>query len=232
MIANSNSNSEGCALIGWCDASLSLNWKVLNLLLIRKFVPGNKGAKRKIVNHQIFEKAKNLFKKVISINKNIPEVYNNLGSILLNEKNFKEAIKYFNQAITLNPKLSVAYLNLGIIYQKINEFKMAEKNYLQSILLNKDNLTALYNLGNLYSDNNDLVNAEKYFRRSIDLKPDMEQAYRNLFFIFDRSLNQPKLLKELYNTKHVTLWFFLIKASTKWEPMNPSEPVTRFFFFI
>ena len=148
------------------------------------------------INLGNFEKAKNLFKKVISINKNIPEVYNNLGSIFLNEKNFKEAIKYFNEAITLNPKLSVAYLNLGLIYQKINDFKMAEKNYLQSILLNKDNVTAHYNLGNLYSDNDDLNNAEKYFRCSIDLKPDMEQAYKNLFFIFDRS-NQHKKLKDI-----------------------------------
>ena len=39
------------------------------------------------INQGNFEKAKNLFKKVISINNNIPEVYNNLGSIYLNEKN-------------------------------------------------------------------------------------------------------------------------------------------------
>jgi len=156
------------------------------------------------INQGNFEKAKNLFKKVISINNNMPEVYNNLGSIFLNEKNFKEAIKYLNQAVKLNPKLSIAYFNLGIIYQKINDFKMAEKNYLQSILLNKDNVTALYNLGNLYSGNDDLDNAEKYFRRSIDLKPNMEQAYRNLFFIFDRS-NQHKKLKDILDLAKINL---------------------------
>ena len=156
------------------------------------------------INQGNFEKAKNLFKKVISINNNLPEVYNDLGSIFLNEKNFKEAIKYLNQAVKLNPKLSIAYLNLGIIYQKINDFKMAEKNYLQSILLNKDNITALYNLGNLYNDNNDLDNAEKYFRLSINLKPNMEQAYRNLFFIFDRS-NQHEKLKDILNLAKINL---------------------------
>ena len=156
------------------------------------------------INQGNFEKAKNLFKKVISINNNLPEVYNDLGSIFLNEKNFKEAIKYLSQAVKLNPKLSIAYLNLGVIYQNINDFKMAEKNYLQSILLNKDNITALYNLGNLYNDNNDLDNAEKYFRLSINLKPNMEQAYRNLFFIFDRS-NQHEKLKDILNLAKINL---------------------------
>jgi len=156
------------------------------------------------INQGNFENAKNLFKKVISLNNNIPEVYNNLGSIFLNEKNFKESIKYLNQAIKLNPKLSIAYFNLGVIYQKLNDFKMAENNYLQSIFLNKDNLIALYNLGNLYSNNNYLDNAEKYFRKSIDLKPDMEQAYRNLFFIFDRS-NQHTKLKDVLDLAKVNL---------------------------
>jgi len=165
------------------------------------------------INQGNFEKAKNLFKKVISINNNIPEVYNNLGSIYLNEKNFKEAIKYLNQAIKLNPKLSIAYLNLGIIYQKVNDFKLAEKNYLQSILFNKDNLLALFNLGNLYSDNDNLENAEKYYKQLIDLKPNMEQAYRNLFFIFDRS-NQHKKLKDLLDLAKMNL---------------PNHPIVDFF---
>jgi tetratricopeptide (TPR) repeat protein len=165
------------------------------------------------INQGNFEKAKNLFKKVISINNNIPEVYNNLGSIYLNEKNFKEAIKYLNQAIKLNPKLSIAYLNLGIIYQKVNDFKLAEENYLQSILFNKYNLLALFNLGNLYSDNDNLENAEKYYKQLIDLKPNMEQAYRNLFFIFDRS-NQHKKLKDLLDLAKMNL---------------PNHPIVDFF---
>mgnify|MGYP001255651356 FL=1 len=165
------------------------------------------------INQGNFEKAKKLFKKVISINNNIPEVYNNLGSIYLNEKNFKEAIKYLNQAIKLNPKLSIAYLNLGIIYQKVNDFKLAEENYLQSILFNKDNLLALFNLGNLYSDNDNLENAEKYYKQLIDLKPNMEQAYRNLFFIFDRS-NQHKKLKDLLDLAKMNL---------------PNHPIVDFF---
>lgn len=165
------------------------------------------------INQRNFEKAKNLFKKVISINSNMPEVYNNLGSVLLNENNFKEAIRYLKLAIKLNPKLSIAYFNLGIIYQKINDFKSAEINYLQSILLNKDNVIALYNLGNLYSDNDNLENAEKYYMRTIELKPNMEQAYRNLFFIFDRS-NQHKKLKDILDLAKINL---------------PNRPIVDFF---
>ena len=38
------------------------------------------------VNQGNFEKAKNLFKKVISINNNIPEVYNNLFNLFKRKK--------------------------------------------------------------------------------------------------------------------------------------------------
>ena len=41
-----------------------------------------------------FSKAKDLFEKIISINKNIPEVYNNLGIIYMNNKRI---FQYFDQ---------------------------------------------------------------------------------------------------------------------------------------
>jgi tetratricopeptide (TPR) repeat protein len=88
-----------------------------------------------------------------------------------------------------------------------------KKNYLQSILFNKDNLLALFNLGNLYSDNDNLENAEKYYKQLIDLKPNMEEAYRNLFFIFDRS-NQHKKLKDLLDLAKMNL---------------PNHPIVDFF---
>ena len=143
-----------------------------------------------------FGKAKDLFEKIISINKNIPEVYNNLGIIYMNDNNFEKAKECFNNSINLNPKFSIAFCNLGMAYYKTGNFKLSEINYNKSISLDKKNVVAHFNLGNLYKDMNDLINAEKYYNFALDLKPDMLQVYKNLFFIFYKS-NQFKKLKEI-----------------------------------
>ena len=143
-----------------------------------------------------YNKAKDFFKKVISINKNIPEVHNNLGLINLNLNNLKESEESFNKAIKLKPEFSLAFSNLGIVHNRLGNFKKSEENYLQSIFLDKKNFITHYNLGNLYKDQNDLVNAEKYYKSALDLKPDMIETYKNLFFIYNRS-NQLSKLEEI-----------------------------------
>jgi len=143
-----------------------------------------------------FGKAKDLFEKIISINKNIPEVHNNLGIIYMNDSNFEKAKECFNNSINLNPKFSIAFCNLGMVYYKTGNFELSETNYNKSISLDKKNIVAYFNLGNLYKDKNDLINAEKYYNFALDLKPDMLHVYKNLFFIFYKS-NQFKKLKEI-----------------------------------
>ena len=143
-----------------------------------------------------FDDAKNLFKKAITLNKDIPEIHNNLGMVYLNLNDYEHAIKCFKNAIKLKPEFSVVFCNLAIAYDKLGNFKRSEENYLQSIFLDKKNFIAHYNLGNLYKDQNDLVNAEKYYKSALDLKPDMIETYKNLFFIYNRS-NQLRKLEEI-----------------------------------
>ena len=52
----------------------------------------------KALQNKDYVTAKKLLEKVILINKDIPEVYNNLGIICLNSKNVKDSINYFDQA--------------------------------------------------------------------------------------------------------------------------------------
>ena len=52
----------------------------------------------KAIQLRNLETAKDLLKKIIIINKNIPEVHSNLGTIYMNDNNFEEAKKCFNKA--------------------------------------------------------------------------------------------------------------------------------------
>ena len=156
----------------------------------------------KALQNKDYIAAKKLLEKIISINNNIPEVYNNLGIIYLNSKNLKDAINYFSQAIKLNSKFSMAYCNLALAYDKSNQFEKAGENYLKAIETDKKNTVAHFNIGNLYKFKGDLEKAEKYLNEAINLNPNMIMAYNNLFEIFDRS-NQFKKLEIILNKAKV-----------------------------
>jgi tetratricopeptide (TPR) repeat protein len=152
----------------------------------------------KALQNKDYVTAKKLLEKVIRINEDIPEVYNNLGIIYLNSKNIKNSINYFEQAIKLNPKFSMAYCNLGLAYNKISQFDKASENYLKAIESDSKNIVAYFNIGNLFKFKGDLDQAEKNFNKAINLNPNMIMAYNNLFEIFDRS-NQFKKLENILN---------------------------------
>ena len=152
----------------------------------------------KALKNKDYVTAKKILEKVILTNKDIPEVYNNLGIICLNSKNIKASINYFEQAIKLNPKFSMAYCNLGLAYNKISQFEKATENYLKAIESDQKNIVAYFNIGNLFKFKGDLDQAEKNFNKAINLNPNMIMAYNNLFEIFDKS-NQLKKLENILN---------------------------------
>ena len=149
-------------------------------------------------------KAKNILKKIISINNNIFEIHNNLGIVFLNLNELENSINHFEKAIELNPKFSVTYFNLGVVYEKLNNFKNSTKNYLKAIQLDKKNFNAYFNIGNLYKLENKINEAEKYLFQAIELNPNFIRAYNNLFEIFDRS-NQIEKFEKLLNLSKVNL---------------------------
>ncbi len=148
-----------------------------------------------------FKKAKELFEEVISINPNLPAVYNTLGNIELNLGNTDVSVELFQKAIELNPSFSGALCNLGLAFKRLKNEKFAIKNYLKSIKADSNNYIAYFNLGNLYKEKNDLDNAEKFLIKVIYLKPNMLEAYNNLFELYDKSNQLNKFDKFISNAK-------------------------------
>ena len=146
-------------------------------------------------------KAKKLFEDAISIDPNLPAVYNILGNIELNSGNAQGSIKLFQKAIELNPNFSGALCNLGLAFKRLKNEKSALENYFQAIDKDPKNFKAYFNLGNLYKEKNDLNNAEKFLLKTIDITPNMSEAYINLFELYDRSNQLNKLDDFLKNAK-------------------------------
>ena len=149
-----------------------------------------------------FKKAKKLFEEVISINPNLPAVYNTLGNIELNFGNLNESVKFFKKAIELKPNFSGALCNLGLAFKRLKNETFAINNYLKAIEVDPKNHIAYFNLGNLYKEKNDLDNAEKFFFKVIGLVPNMLEVYDNLFELYDKSNQLNKLNNFIKNTKN------------------------------
>ncbi len=107
-------------------------------------------------NNGMYENAKADFKKVISINPNIPGAYSYIGMIEVITGNYKEGIVYFEKYISLNENDAMAYNNIGYAYNSLNKPGLAESFYNKSLALDADLLLAYINRGWLY------ISLEKY----------------------------------------------------------------------
>jgi tetratricopeptide (TPR) repeat protein len=62
------------------------------------------------------EKAKSLYKKVVKIDPQNMQAFNNLGVIYMGEKNYKRAIMYFNNALDIKHDYVDAHYNLACLF--------------------------------------------------------------------------------------------------------------------
>jgi len=60
--------------------------------------------------------AKNLYEKVIKIDRKNVRALNNLGVIYMGRKDYKRAVKYFNEALNIKNKYVDAHYNLACLY--------------------------------------------------------------------------------------------------------------------
>jgi tetratricopeptide (TPR) repeat protein len=67
------------------------------------------------------EEAKELYRKVVKIDQNNVQAFNNLGVIYMGEKQYKRAIMRFNDALNIKHDYPDAYYNLACLYAQEND---------------------------------------------------------------------------------------------------------------
>jgi tetratricopeptide (TPR) repeat protein len=67
------------------------------------------------------EEAKELYRKVVKIDQNNVQAFNNLGVIYMGEKQYKRAIMHFNDALNIKHDYPDAYYNLACLYAQEND---------------------------------------------------------------------------------------------------------------
>jgi superkiller protein 3 len=103
------------------------------------------------------DKALEAFKKCLSLDKNYPIAFNNMGSVYLSkflktkERDvFQQALYHFKKAIELDPNYASAYNGLGAAYMQTGNIEGAIYCWEKAVQFDSGLSFALYNLGIAY----------------------------------------------------------------------------------
>ncbi len=127
-----------------------------------------------------FAEAVELWKKVLDIYSNDPDIHYNLALVYHEMKMFHEGLDCCTRAIAICPVYFRAFNLLGSIYSKMRRFEKAEKYIKSSLRFNANNLQALVNLGAICSILKKYPDAVKAFEKAISINPREARAYLGL----------------------------------------------------
>ncbi len=127
-----------------------------------------------------FDRAKEICRKILSINQDHSESLHLLGMVELQLGHFDVAIDLLNKAVKLFPE-QPSYLNaLGRAYRKASAWKDAVFYYEQAIKLNPLSVETYMELGDIFFEQKLFKKAAGFYESAVKLKPDSLELYNNL----------------------------------------------------
>ncbi len=124
--------------------------------------------------------AERAYKKVIRIQPDFFEAYNNLGNVLVDRKRFTEAINAYRKSLKLAPDHAMLMSNLGNALQLQGENQKAIQWFRKALAANPDYADAYSNLGNALKELDDLEEARESYNKAIKIDPANKEAYNGL----------------------------------------------------
>jgi Flp pilus assembly protein TadD/S1-C subfamily serine protease len=122
------------------------------------------------------------YNRVIALNPNYSEAYNNLGTLQENHfQNYPQALKEYSRAIEVNPNDAIAYNNRGALKtERFQDYQGALSDYNRAIAINPNYHEPYYNRGVLKKNHfRDDVGALADYDQAITLNTNDPDAYNN-----------------------------------------------------
>lgn len=135
------------------------------------------------------------YEAALAIERNLPEVFLNLGCIALDNDELPRAIQHLNQAITMDGSYARAFLNRGLAHFYRGYDAGAESDLLRACELDPQDPDALFALGRLYARQNRLGPAAERIALALERCPDyLEELLHDELFVELRKLSEVKRL--------------------------------------
>jgi len=114
------------------------------------------------------------YNKLLELNPNNSNAFNNIGYALLQQKKYQEAIPYFTKAIGIEPYSHYAYNNRGYCKLQLGDLDNAYADLHTSLDINPDNSYSWRNIGAYYLKLNELDKALRHFLDAEKIDPKTE----------------------------------------------------------
>jgi tetratricopeptide (TPR) repeat protein len=127
-----------------------------------------------------YKKARNLYEKALTQNRNDAEVLYMLGSIHGQTGRPDRAVDYFEQTIKLQPDAVVAYCALGAVLKQLKRYPQAEQAFRKAIGLKPDYQDAELELAGILLHQNKLGEAKELLQKIASQNPLCAEAFHGL----------------------------------------------------
>ncbi|MCR4430299.1 MAG: tetratricopeptide repeat protein [Tepidanaerobacteraceae bacterium] len=132
---------------------------------------------RKLLNLGDYDRAKEVFCKVIRREPANAEAYNKLGVISARLGDLEEAKNMFLKALEIKPDYSSAASNLGNIFFESGDMDKAEEYYKKAAAMDPDNPVPYNNLAVMYKKMKKIDKYVSYYKKSISLENRRQSEY-------------------------------------------------------
>ena len=126
-----------------------------------------------------YNNAYNCLIEAISLNKTIPNYFNNVGITLSELNKDEDAINNYKQALKLKPNYLDALINYAISLKKLKKFEDAIIFLNRSLNISPENHLIYNNLGNIFREIGNITKATECYEKAISLKNDYVEALNN-----------------------------------------------------
>ena len=140
--------------------------------------------------------AQRYFSLALKLYPNSPQVYNNLGVLMLVRGDVAAAERMFERALQVRPGYFAAYNNLGNIYMRRGEVDRAIGVVREAAEASPDNPYGFHALGRLYLRTDDSEAAEQVLRRALRIDRSFTEARHSLGRLYLRTGRSQEALEQ------------------------------------
>jgi GT2 family glycosyltransferase/acetyltransferase-like isoleucine patch superfamily enzyme/2-polyprenyl-3-methyl-5-hydroxy-6-metoxy-1,4-benzoquinol methylase/Tfp pilus assembly protein PilF len=120
------------------------------------------------------------FELILGIDKDNPEVHNDIGVLYFQQENIEKAIYHLQQAVKLDPENIDYKKNIADVYLQVGKAEEAIEYYRNILEKNPDDVEALLNMARLCSHVGLEKDAHLYLNKVLEIEPDNEYAKQNI----------------------------------------------------
>jgi tetratricopeptide (TPR) repeat protein/glycosyltransferase involved in cell wall biosynthesis len=120
------------------------------------------------------------YRKVLTLNPEHHDTYNNIAVAFHEQGRIDEAIPYYERVLAMKPDYTDAHNNYANALRDKNRLEEAIQHYRQAIALRPNYADAHNNLGLALYAQGDYAQAAEHYRQAVTLRPNFAQAHNHL----------------------------------------------------